>query len=406
MAEEERVTRSHWPAIVIIALLVRIVAAFVDFGFQPVPDFNSWAMENVAITLSLDSGQGYSSPFFVHSGPTAWIPPGYPFFLAAIIRALGTGVFAATFVIALQISLSLMTVWIVMYVARTQFGIRSGNLAGFIAAIAPSFFMAPLWLWDTSLSQLFLIGIFAAMPFFSGRRWGFIAAGATSAVAALFHPGLIPSLFAICIIFSWRVKRAPWTGLLVFVVAFSPWPVRNLHAMHSFIPFRSNFAHELWMGNHPGGDGEYDKRLDPMMNPELTAEFVSKGEVGYLRDRGAQAKAFIYSDPRNFLHLTVRRIVSFWIGSQGSTAVLFLPACAGLILLRKRRSLFLLYLLPLILFPLPYYVTHTDLRYEYPIAPLLAILFAYAIDSFLTFMRPGSEILTVEHSDVAKASCG
>lgn len=391
MAAESPVVRSHWPAIIIIALVIRVVAAFIDFGFRPVPDFNSWAMENVAIARSLHSGQGYSSPFFAYSGPTAWIPPGYPLFLAAIINALGTGVFAATFVIALQISLSLVTVRIVMHVARTQFDVRCANLAGFIAAIAPSFFMAPLWLWDTSLSQLFLIGMFAAMPLLSGKRWGFIAAGAASAVAALLQPGLIPSLFAICMIFAWRLKRTPWVGLLVFFVAFSPWPLRNLHAMQSFIPFRSNFAHELWMGNHPEGNGEYDKRLDPMMNPELTAEFVSRGEVGYLHDQGAQARAFIYSHPRNFLQLTLKRVIRFWTGPNGSTGVLFLPACAGLILLWKRRLLFLLYLLPLLLFPLPYYVTHTDLRYEYPMAPLLAILSAHAIDCFLTY-QPGSKI--------------
>jgi hypothetical protein len=48
-------------------------------------------------------------------------------------------------------------------------------------------------------------------------------------------------------------------------------------------------------------------------------------------------------------------------------------------LVRKRRfSLAALFILPLLLFPLPYYITHAEFRYRLIIDPLLTILAAYA----------------------------
>ena len=53
---------------------------------------------------------------------------------------------------------------------------------------------------------------------------------------------------------------------------------------------------------------------------------------------------------------------------------------AGLVLLlRKRKALALLYALPMVIFPLPYYITHADLRYRLVLDPLMTILAAYAL---------------------------
>ena len=46
---------------------------------------------------------------------------------------------------------------------------------------------------------------------------------------------------------------------------------------------------------------------------------------------------------------------------------------------RSRVSLAALFLLPLMLFPLPYYITHAEFRYRLVVDPLLTILAAYAV---------------------------
>ncbi len=161
--------------------------------------------------------------------------------------------------------------------------------------------------------------------------------------------------------------------------------------MHSFIPLRDNFGYELWVGNHPGGNGDTNGAMNPMLNAEEREAFLAMGELRFLQERGEQAEDYIRAEPRLFVRRTLKRVWEFWMGTaQGrgpSTAVLFFPACAGLALLWKRRQLFLLYALPLIFYPLPYYVTHADVRYQYVIDPLLVILAAYAIEAFLTFMN-------------------
>ena len=44
-----------------------------------------------------------------------------------------------------------------------------------------------------------------------------------------------------------------------------------------------------------------------------------------------------------------------------------------------RLRVAVLFLLPLMIFPLPYYITHAEFRYRLVIDPLLAILAAYAL---------------------------
>jgi hypothetical protein len=52
-----------------------------------------------------------------------------------------------------------------------------------------------------------------------------------------------------------------------------------------------------------------------------------------------------------------------------------------------RFRLAVLFLLPLMVFPLPYYITHAEFRYRLVVDPLLTILGAYAISGF---HEPGS----------------
>jgi hypothetical protein len=181
----------------------------------------------------------------------------------------------------------------------------------------------------------------------------------------------------------------PWFGILVFVVAFSPWPIRNYAVMHSFIPLRSNFGYELWQGNHPGSNGETPSLATPAVNAQEHSLFVAQGELGYMQRKGSLAKMWIKAHPAEFARLTVRRFVHFWIGSSQSPAPMTVPlsaaALVGLVLLWRSRQVFILFALPLALYPLPYYVTHADVRYQFVLDPLLAILAGYACESFFAW---------------------
>jgi hypothetical protein len=49
--------------------------------------------ESGNIAHSLAVGNGFSSPFRVDTGPTAWLPPIYPLLLAGIFRTFGSYTF-------------------------------------------------------------------------------------------------------------------------------------------------------------------------------------------------------------------------------------------------------------------------------------------------------------------------
>lgn len=398
-------------AFTLLGAVARALFASIYFKFSGFPPLLTRLCEDVAIAQSLISGHGYGSPFFVNSGPTAFIAPGYPLFLALVIKIFGTGSISAAVVILCQETFSLLTLALALCVARRHFGKKAANFAGLICALAPPMLAPPLLIWDTAFSALAVTGFLVLASTLRLARCRFIPAGAACALVGLTNPSLLPSLFALCGWVAWKTKKVPWAGIVTFCLLFSPWPIRNAVVMHAFIPFRSNFGFELWLGNHPGGDGGTDPSLSPWKNPAELRAFVDKGELAYMAERGEMARRYIADHPARFLALTLSRVSKYWAlaGDGFITAVdpIFALAIPGFLLLAKRKSEYLMiYLLPLLLFPLPYYFTHTDTRFRSAIDPLLTILAAYSISAFLSWIRPKSRSAdeSIAHKEISLTS--
>ena len=376
-------------AIVAVAVVARVLAAVVLFRFYEPSQYCHQGLEIVSTALSLNAHQGFSSPFFTPSGPTAFVTPGYPLVLAGFFRLLGTGAAAAISLVGFQIVLSVLSVWMAMRIASFHFGERTSYVAGAICAVGLPMVMAPMRLWDTSLSALMLLGMIAVAPRLAvaAERRVWWAAGAGCGVAGLVNPALLPTAFLIWAWAAWPSKRVPWAGMLGFALVFGCWPVRNAVVMHAPILLRSNFGYELWMGNHAGGDGDFVEALDPMANLGERAKFVREGELAYMREKGDLAKSYIGAHPGEFARLTERRVGRFWMGTANGgpafNAPLVLLALPGLALLWSRRRELALFAIPLLVYPLPYYITHPDARFQYVIDPVVAVLAAVALDAAL-----------------------
>jgi hypothetical protein len=139
------------------------------------------------------------------------------------------------------------------------------------------------------------------------------------------------------------------------------------------------------------------------------------GEPGYMRAKERAALAFIRANPRRFAQLLGRRVADTWAAVYDSREdkwmnVLHLRmaevsfcvalsafAAAGLVLAQRRSAMEALPLaLSVVVFPLPYYLTHTSLRYRHPIDPLLTLFAVYAaaqVISTLTSMRRSARSL-------------
>jgi hypothetical protein len=380
-----------------VALLGRLVVLVDVAAHRP----NNWLFshpyEMGLLATSLLHGHGFSSPFGIPTGPTALVAPGYPTLIAALFLVFGTDTFASEIaIIALQILVSLVTIWLMMRIARQVLDDRTAILAGAFWALSLPLLWIPAIFWETSLSACALPAMIL-LALRCCRRpaiatW--LLLGSFAAVVALINPALLPSLVAIMAGTAWHTRRvartAPLLGLLALLLLFSPWPIRNALQFHAFIPLRSTAGFELWMGNRPGATGFLDESLFPMYNRQELASYVAKGEVAYTSDKSAQAWQYIRAHPAVFLDLSLRRCFRFWSGTGNvdwpridelHALLTSMLGFTGIVFLYRNhmRVFALLMALPLLLFPLPYYITHAEFRYRLNLDPLLTLLAAYAV---------------------------
>jgi 4-amino-4-deoxy-L-arabinose transferase-like glycosyltransferase len=388
--------RWHAFGILSVALLARSLVLW----FATVRFSHDWlysrGIELGTLAQSLLAGKGLSSPFGHSTGPTALLAPGYPAVIAVFFRIFGSFTFAAAIaVMTMQILFSVLTVLVIMVVARQCFGVRAANLAGTFWALSLPILWMPTIFWETCLSTLILVGMIALAlrsersP--SSLLW--VLMGAYCGLAVLVNPALLLALLAILGWAAWKSRKtfrySPLLGLLVLVLVFAPWPIRNARVLHAFIPLRSTVGFELWVGNRAGATGFLDESQFPIFNKGEYDSYVSKGEVVYMQDKANLAKAYIRAHPLEFVRLSTVRFIRFWAGTGSKDGSVFyaihalLTTSLGFIgiwrLVRRRRlDLAVLFFLPLMLFPLPYYITHAEFRYRLVLDPLLTILAAYA----------------------------
>ena len=204
-----------------------------------------------------------------------------------------------------------------------------------------------------------------------------------------------------------RSDRARWgSAALVLAGAFVvcvPWGVRNYRAFDAVFFVRSNFGLELRMGNHEGATANID---DPHFNtyaghPRTHREEALRvrelGEVAYMRESGREAMAWIRSSPGEFVRLTAQRVRYVWLGPLDdplmSLAFVTLAGLAalgivGMFTRRGRsgatagsleRAQAAELLIPLLTFPLVYYLVPWQHRYRFPIEWILFLLAGAAL---------------------------
>jgi len=199
-------------------------------------------MERGLLAKSVLAGQGLSSPFGVPTGPTAFTAPVYPLLVAAVFKVFGSDSAASGLVIqSAQVLLNLLTIALMMHVARKLFDGRAAVVAGMIWALSLPLIWMPTIFWETSLSASLLIGVLAwalrcvRQP--SRGMWALL--GLYADLTALVNPALLLSVMTIVAWIAGQTRRQagkwPLMAVRVFAVVFAPWPIRNARAFHAFI---------------------------------------------------------------------------------------------------------------------------------------------------------------------------
>ena len=369
--------------------------------------------ESSNIGYSLATGQGFSSPFHVSTGPTAWMTPVYPAILAAIFRVCGPYTFQSwVAAVLLNILFSTLACVPIFFAGKRIGGLGVAAGAAWLWAVYPNAFqIAVESIWDASLAALLAAAILwatiALVESTRARDW--CGYGLLWGLTLMTNATLGSALPFLLLWLMYRARSAgrPWLTrpALAFGVALlccAPWTIRNYAVFHSFVPLRSVLGLQLWMGNNPHAKEVWLGEGHPIHEQAERDLYVELGEVAYMRQKKADAVEYMLSHPAREAQLIGLRFVSFWSGGTPHPVEDFLHwrsnwprfvllfnvlaalgASVGIVFLFLRRSEHALPSAALpILYPCAYYLTLALPRYQLPIAPielLLAVIGVHAL---------------------------
>jgi|GEM_PF-751186 len=232
-------------ALLLLAVAVRVFYVLHTQNYIPRQDAHSY--DYLAKQLARGKGWGYPN--------SAYRPPGFPGFLAAIYLVIGipNGDYTAA-----RIVLALFATGTVALI-----GLMAWQLAGrgpaLIALLIGAVYL-PLVMVGVSLmsESLFVLLVLAATNCALRARVGvrrypwIVAAGVLSGLAALTRGNGIVLWIALGLIvwtarprLAWRSLAAPLALLLVTALTIAPWTIRNAYAQHAFIPVTDELGNTL-----------------------------------------------------------------------------------------------------------------------------------------------------------------
>ena len=418
---------------VVTALALRLVVMGFVYTSQLDPAQDHWAFgcEMGRVARSIVTGQGFSSPYTQPTGPTALLPPVYPFLLAGVFKLFGIYTAASALaILTLNNLFSSFTCLPIFLIARRVFGLRVASWAGWIWAFFPySVILSNLWVWETALTTLLLTLIVLATLHIE-RSTSFIAwvgYGLLWGFAALTSPAVLSTLPFLGVwvwVRHWR-RGSNCTGVavvasLVFLACVAPWIWRCSQTYGRFVAFRSNFGLEILVGNSDDTSNPFNWNVVPATavtnNPSELDKLIRVGEPAYLAEKDHEARELVEQHPLRFAGLTLRRILytwtSFWDFSPRSWlddsglpniltySLISLLAWIGLgRAIHDGRDGVVPLAILVVCFPLVYYITHPEIRFRHPIDPVVVIFVVYGAISFRRQKGESPERIHPPHSE-------
>lgn len=367
-AARERRRWLRWlAALFLLAVVVRCWAV-AAYPTEPVND----AADYQRIAADLSRGMGFVN---ASGAPTAWRPPGYPAFLAALYSLFGVSVRGATFA---QAVLGGLTVLLLAAFGALVLGRREALAAGLLAALYPGFFWLPRVLLSENLSLFLTLAALCAAALLlrtERPRWalacglllgaGALVRGANLLVAVILLSGM--ALVARRRGQRWR-RLAASASLVCAGVALAllPWAVRNYRVFHRLVPVATQDGMALYASYWPpvsGGKmiwGNLPGEEDPAWAAALrtgdeasASKYLQGVTVERLRERPGY---FFRLLPPKLVSLVVPFDWEWFPHASGESrslnpvyALALIPAMLGLLALRRRRAphAWLLWVLPL-----------------------------------------------------------
>lgn len=426
-------------AITLVALALRLVAVrlFYNSTWNEYEDHLWFGFETGRISRSIAEGQGFGNPLLIHTGPTAWLTPVYPYLLAGVFKLFGVySKTSALVILSLNALFSALICLPLFRIAQRSFGRSVAVTACWIWTLYPYFIYIPSgFVWDTCLGALLVALLFFCalnLKEQPGPWWRWLGFGVLGGFCALTNAStltLCPILAAWAIYKWWGLSRFSPTSLssqisqsrqlwlrpallvtVGLVATLLPWQIRNYRTLHVPIPLRDNFWLEFWVGNDGNTSSWLDTDVHPSINPDQKAAFVRLGEIPYFREKRREALTFLAQHPGLYVVLCLRRFVYLWTGFWNldpsnlqdefhGFANVYLTLSLTLAMLlglwrawrnsvalddgaisgSRSREAVLPYMLVLAFYPVVFYLTHPTIRYRHIIDPEVVVLAAVGL---------------------------
>jgi 4-amino-4-deoxy-L-arabinose transferase-like glycosyltransferase len=399
-----------WPsaaAVFAIALALRLAHVLAlrasPYFARPVLDAETyyWAARALA------AGQGWGEAVY-------WQPPGYPYFLAAVLRLAGPGLLAPRLA---QAGLGALTAALTCAIGVRVFGRAVGLGAGLVVALYGTLIyydaelLAPALAICLQMAALYCAG--RAPTERGGRGW--LATGLLAGLTAVVNA---PALALLPVLAVAARRRVGWL-LLGAAVAIAPVTLRNWTRGGELLLISSNTGINLYLGNNP----RYDQtvglrpgrdwqallrapRLHGVSGAGSASRFFVRRVTAYARDDPAgflalQARKFRLlaggdEIPRNQEIYPVRawspvlRALLWKVPGLAFPFGLLLPlAAVGLGVAWRRAPVLAGSVVLLGLAIVAFFVTG---RYRAPLVPLLALFAAAGLRWFVVEARPRARV--------------
>lgn len=429
--------RAVLAAVILLAALAIRVAEVQRTSYQPINDASSYLTlaSQIAHTGNYSTSHAVGTGAGGTRGPSAYFPPGFPYFLAVVdlvdghtgpartpLPARGTSGGLGYDPAAVQPArisqgvLGTIVVALIGLVALEAFGPGVALVALVIGAIYPVLVeLSAVLVAENLLTAFLLAAIWAALrarrspnPY----RW-IAGAGVLTGLATLAHVNAIVLVVPLAVA-AWRVRpklASPALLVATAVLALVPWLVRDAVVMHSFIRVTDEDGITLvgTYNHHSATDPQVPYRWHLFLNlpgeqrlirqaphltePQLSARLQDQA-FDYIGAHPLSPLEVLYHNTRRLFELEGSRawkISAASIGLPIATArigvlsfwVLCLLAVGGAFTAAIRRGPKWLWLTPLLLWLSVGLVNSETPRFREPIDPFLILLGACAVEAAL-----------------------
>jgi hypothetical protein len=321
-----------------LVLIAKITSLLILYGSDFLYD-DGWYYSSIA--RSVMEGKGFSNPFGgVDTGPTAWIPPFFVFFIIPVFKTIGDNIAGYFTLLTMQMagfSLAfyfLLKAWDLTKISKNNLVIYIFFLY-FLFTYQGSAFRMINDTWINILS--FSLALYALVRFIqlskSYKLLLFLAvfiplASPTVALAFAIILSIVfisdfgqkfrinwITLFPVPQIF--RFKHILLIGF-IFALSFLSWGYYNYNTLNKFILTKSNAWYEFYLANVKDDDGILSESTVEKYHPDRNREecripLKTKGEVLWIKDFEDQSHEYLKTHRQAYYKKILNRVFNVFV---------------------------------------------------------------------------------------------